>query len=209
MRTAICIPTMGSVKSEFLASILHMKMAGEINLYIENNTLIHWARNRMADYAIEAECDRLLFLDSDMQFEPDLFQRLTQRMEEGCDIITGLCFTRAEPIVPAIFKFDDDGKLVNMLDYPRDSLIEVDACGMAACMIKTDVLKSVKEEFGAPFNPAALSEDIAFCIRAKAQGAKIWCDTSVKLGHVGTMVYDEAEFERRQNDERRRFKENT
>lgn len=203
MKTAVCIPTMGSVKTEFMASILHLKMAGTVNFYLESNTLIHWARNRMADHAIESGCDRLLFLDSDMQFSEDLFQRLSKRMDEGCDIVTGLCFTRAEPIVPAIFRFGDDKKLHNFMDYPKDSLIEVDACGMAACMINVDVLKAVKKEFGDPFNPASRSEDIAFCIRAKAQGTRIWCDTSVKLGHVGTMVYDEAEFERRQkNDER-------
>jgi hypothetical protein len=34
-------------------------------------------------------------------------------------------------------------------------------------------------------------EDISFCLRVKELGKKMYCDSSVKMGHVGQFVYDE------------------
>ena len=37
-------------------------------------------------------------------------------------------------------------------------------------------------------------EDLSFCLRARELGAEIWCDSTIKLGHVGTAVYDEDSY---------------
>ena len=34
-------------------------------------------------------------------------------------------------------------------------------------------------------------EDLSFCLRVRDSGTQIWCDSSVKCGHVGMAVYDE------------------
>ena len=41
---------------------------------------------------------------------------------------------------------------------------------------------------------AGFGEDIAFCMRAKELGAELWCDSTIKCGHVGMAVYTEDTF---------------
>ena len=40
-----------------------------------------------------------------------------------------------------------------------------------------------------PFN--GFGEDLAFCLRARDLGYKIWCDPKIKCGHVGQLVVNE------------------
>ena len=59
-------------------------------------------------------------------------------------------------------------------------------------MMTVDLLRRVMDALGQPFSPVAgFGEDLAFCLRAKEVGAKLWCDSSIKLGHVGLTVYTE------------------
>lgn len=39
------------------------------------------------------------------------------------------------------------------------------------------------------------SEDYAFCERARMAGVPLWCDTSIKLGHIGPYIYDEQDLQ--------------
>ena len=55
------------------------------------------------------------------------------------------------------------------------------------------MIKDVAEKFKlAPFDPLPfLGEDYFFCWKAKQLGYKLWCDSRIKVGHVGEYVYDE------------------
>lgn len=39
-------------------------------------------------------------------------------------------------------------------------------------------------------NPMYLSEDFAFCRRARAAGFSVWCDPTIKLSHAGTHIFE-------------------
>ena len=55
--------------------------------------------------------------------------------------------------------------------------------------MRTDVLRDLKEP---PFLPFLhLSEDLSFCYRMNEQGYRIGCDSRIKLGHMGTIVFQE------------------
>ena len=41
---------------------------------------------------------------------------------------------------------------------------------------------------------AGFGEDLSFCMRARDAGVQIYCDSSIKLGHVGYKTYTEEEF---------------
>jgi hypothetical protein len=65
-------------------------------------------------------------------------------------------------------------------------------------MMTVDLLKRVRDAFALPFFPVSgFGEDLAFCLRCSQLGAEIWCDSSIKLGHVGLAVYDEELYKRR------------
>ena len=39
-----------------------------------------------------------------------------------------------------------------------------------------------------------LGEDYSFCWRVAQIGKKMWCDSRVKLGHVGQHIYTEEDY---------------
>ena len=59
-----------------------------------------------------------------------------------------------------------------------------------------DLILEVAKYFGmSPFTPMpGLGEDYSFCWRVKQIGKKMWCDSSVKLGHVGQHIFTEEDY---------------
>ena len=71
-------------------------------------------------------------------------------------------------------------------DYPEDSVFPIAGCGFGGCLVSVDLIKRVKDEFGLPFSPIlGFGEDLSFCLRATKLGVEMFCDSRVKLGHVG------------------------
>ena len=61
----------------------------------------------------------------------------------------------------------------------------VDGCGFAAVLTTTSILKAVTDRFGPCFRPTdKYGEDLAFCDRVKQLGREIWCDPTVRPGHI-------------------------
>ena len=86
-------------------------------------------------------------------------------------------------------------------DYKRDSLYEVAGCGFGAVMMTTQLLQEVRDRFRLPFFPAAgFGEDFAFCLRVRELGHRIWCDSSIKLGHEGSTIVDEELYIKTEED---------
>lgn len=195
MKTLIAIPCMDMVHTEFMKSLLGMRPAGEARYGLTSSSLVYDARNTLARQAIDEGYDRILWLDSDMDFQPDLMQRLSADLDEGRDFVCGLYFKRKAPILPVCYKnvgfFNDDaGKSTPVAvcyeDYPRDQVFEVNGCGFGAVMHTVDILKKAVETFGLPFSPVlGFGEDLSFCMRLTKLGVKMYCDSSIKVGHIG------------------------
>ena len=206
MRTIIAVPVYKYVEPKFFWSVENMRRVGETAVVSLENTLIYDARNQLAAAAMESKYDRILWLDSDMVFEPDLMERLSADLDEGKDFVTGLYFSRKQPIRPTIFRecyteTTEDGMKIPMCPfyepYPKDELFEVAACGFGAVMMTVDHLKRVTEAYGhMPFAPVlGFGEDLSYCMRAREAGEHLWCDSRVKLGHIGTFAIWEQNYQ--------------
>lgn len=202
MRTLIAVPCMDMMHTQFVHSLLSLKMTDEFEVRFGASSLIYDTRNQLIVYALDMGFDRVLWFDSDMKFGPEILAYLTEDMEKGFDIVSGLYFKRKPPYSPVIFKQCDilkleDGRLDPTHefyeDYPDNSLFEIAACGFGCVMMNMHALKNIVEKYGRMlFMPVAgFGEDLSFCMRARSAGHKIWCDSRVKLGHVGEMVFDE------------------
>ncbi len=104
MRTMIGIPTMGEVPVRFMASLLAMKLAGSVEFEVTDHSLIYDARNRIAKLAIDEGFDRVLWLDSDMVFGPELMEKLSRWIDCGCEMVSALYFKRKQPPEPVIYQ---------------------------------------------------------------------------------------------------------
>lgn len=203
MKTLVAVPCMDMVQTRFVFSCLRLRPVGDMEFSLTESSLIYNARNDLTRKAIDGGFDRILWLDSDMVFEPDLMERLSARLDTGIEFVSGLYFKRREPVAPVIFKtcgsYERKGQLIPFaspyLDYPEDKLFEIAAAGFGGCMMTVDLVKKVWEKFGYPFSPMlGFGEDLSFCCRVSRLGSKMWCDPTVKLGHTGYKTFDESDY---------------
>lgn len=199
----IAIPCFDTVYTDFMLSMLNMKRVGKCFCQVEKSSLIYNARNNLVQQAIDNDFDRILWLDSDILFEPDLMPRLAEHLDNGIEYVSGLYFKRQYPTEPVCFKtitqMQEGREIVTKAliyeDYPKDQLFEIDATGFGAVMMTVDLAKRVKDKYGLPFSPhLGLGEDMSFCWRAKQVGAKLYCDSSIKLKHIGSIAYTESTY---------------
>ena len=203
MRTMIAVPCMDMLHTDFFRSCVGLQLEGEVQWTTCQSSLVYDARNKLLDLAVDGGFDRVLWLDSDVVFDNHLFRRLSEHLDMGKEMVTGLYFGRKPNHSPVIYKrcegtIQNDGfvpVIESYDDYEHDALFPVEACGFGAVMTSVPMLRRIKEQFPLPFFPErGFGEDLAFCLRAKAAGAVIWCDASIKLGHVGTAIYDEETY---------------
>lgn len=156
--------------------------------------------------------DWLLFIDDDMVWDADAVGRLVaRRAEHDLDIVGGLCFRRAHPYQPTLYMRErpDDGAYNFLETWAEDEIVEVDATGMAFVLIHKRVFEMIAggpmppyehrvREGGPPPNffrwEGTLGEDLRFCQDAKAAGARIWVDTSIRIRHVSEVQIGHADF---------------
>ena len=203
MRTLIAVPAMDMLSTDFCRSCVGLQLSGEVQWTFSQGSLVYDGRNLLAEAAISGGFDRVLWLDSDMVFDPYLFLRLSEHLDLGKEMVSGLYVSRKAPIHPVIYKSIRRDPLENGFlpvaeaysDYPRDSLFPVAGCGFGAVMMTTELLRRLQAAYGLPFTPLpGFGEDLSFCLRVQELGEEMWCDSSIKLGHAGMAIYTEAEY---------------
>lgn len=208
MKTLIAIPCMDMVHTQFMRSLLQLTKVGEVGFALSSSSLVYDARNTLAKQAVDGGFDRVLWLDSDMDFKPDMFVNLMRDMDDNnLEIVGGIYFSRKEPVVPVVYQkvgyyHDDEQDTVtpcalNYYEYPKDELFPCEGIGFGAVLMTTDLIKKVQDKYGLPFSPIlGFGEDLSFCIRARDVGATIMCDSRIKVGHVGLRIYTEEHYAR-------------
>lgn len=198
MKTLIAIPCMDTLETEFVKCLFRLRPVGECKVEFFPGSLVYAARENLCDKAIEEGFDYILWLDSDMTFEPDIMEKL---LADDKDFVTGIYFTRKLPWRPVLFKeldaggFGEPPKSEFYMEYPINDLFEIEGCGFGAVLMKTEVAEKIIRKFHTAFTPMlGAGEDVAFCIRAKELGIPMYCDSRVKLGHITRVVSNEESY---------------
>lgn len=194
-KVLIAVPALDTMPTQTAYSMLSLKRDCPSRYSFIVRASCADARNMLAREAIESGADRVLWLDSDMVFGDDLMLRLGEDLDAGWDMVCGLYFKRELPVTPVIYKSISTGGASNesraesYSEYPKDKVFPIAGCGFGAVMMTTELLRRVGER---PFTPVnRLSEDLSFCWLAKNIGARIACDSRIKVGHVGVIAYGE------------------
>ena len=149
------------------------------------------AREEAAKKALEKEMDYIFFVDDDMICPDDLFLKL-YRHHEKADVVCPLAFTRNEPYKPVMYAsiegYDPVAKMDyfinnNIMNYPKNKLVEVDACGFGAALVKTEILKKIEPPYF--MCSEGTGEDILFCYKVRKAGGRVFMDTTFNIGHLG------------------------
>jgi glycosyltransferase involved in cell wall biosynthesis len=204
MNVSICIPARDEVATGFAHDLAIMSarwyasapVGASFNVHIVNGTLIADQRAKLARMALTSGADYALYLDSDMRFPPYLLEKL---VAHGKDIVACNYATRRLPVKTVAFS--DFATLKCIYSHDRTGLEEVDAIGMGAMLVKTEVFRKLPQPwFNVSYLPSGgmyVGEDIYFCKLAQAHGFKVWVDhdLSKDVKHIGKMefTHDHAE----------------
>lgn len=192
MKTLIAVPCMDQVAAPFAQSLATLKTVGDCVYDFNIGSLIYDARNRLTMDAIQCGADFILWLDSDMIIPQDAMTKLMKHMEDGKDIVSGLYFRRRAPFTPVLYSRIERGFHEDLKEYPEDATFEVAGCGFGCVMTRVDAMQDALLNSHDLFTPfEGYGEDLSFCLRAKDNGYKIWCDSTIKCGHIGQVVVDE------------------
>lgn len=187
MKVMIAVPTNTYVHAEFMRCLvnLSMKLARDgidADVQIVAGSLVYIARNRLAYRAIKGGYDYVLWIDSDMTFGENVLDDL---LFSGKDVVCGAFVSRKPPFGPCVYSsIADPAKMVKVEKFGSQPF-RVDGCGMALVLTSVKALKSVWDRFDTVFLPESnRGEDIAFCERLRACNVEIWCDPSIRPGHI-------------------------
>lgn len=201
MKIMIAIPCMDSLDVDFVNSLENLERVGMTRSCFHASSLVYAARDQLATVAVTQKDEYVLWLDSDMVFDASLLKDLIETLKnEKADVVSGLFFQRRPPFEPALWKtcrigLDGEHETEKYRDYPRREPFEIEACGMAAVLMKTEVLEACIQKYNTAFQPIpGFGEDISFCLRARDLGYKLICDPRIKVSHIGRSVINEVTY---------------
>jgi len=167
----------------------------------------HVAANQLAGtFLANTACDSILFIDDDMTFEPDALRILRNSADNfDCDIVSGFFTFKTEPPHAVVYILSEEqpempealgGEVYKaMSNVPDNSVIPVDAVGMAFTLIKRHVFEKLTQEHGPlwtvwfDWGKHSEGEDIRFSRRVREAGFTMAVDSNVKIRHVGRRSY--------------------
>ena len=172
---------------------------------VRGYSAIDQGRNQIATDALRAGFEELMWIDSDVAFEPGAVDQLR---------------SHGQPIVCGVYP--KKGKRAFACNFPPEAtqvtfgkgggLIEVPYAGAGFLYTRREVYEAIQqrlrlpvcnERFGPPmipfFHPMIipdgdshwyLAEDFSFCRRARDCGYRILADTTIRLKHIGSYAYN-------------------
>ena len=190
----------GQLTDQFFLSMFRLTQA--LNHYkinyrittLRNESLVTRARNILTAMFLESDCTHLMFIDADIEFEPDSVIRM---------------LAMNKPLIAAAYP-----KKTIDWDNVRKAAIEVMDASTGFFLVQRIVFEKMIQAYpelhykndssiDPRFNPHCyalfdtwldpddnryLSEDYTFCRRWQKIGGKIWLDPNTRLSHVGAFT---------------------
>lgn len=159
----------------------------ESKLFVSPGTLIANQRHELVISAIEWGATHVLFIDSDIEFDPDSVITL---LMHDLDCVAACYSKRAKPIInTAWYKIDDWDSWVR-INEESTGLVEVEAVALGFFLIKTSVFDIIDDPWFqlGYYAGQYTGEDIEFCRKLKAANITVSLDLDVSktLKHLGT-----------------------
>jgi len=191
---AIGIPcSFPSVPFDFFRSFTLMEKPS-YTLITKTNGPIDTLRNDIVEKALQEGATSLLMCDVDQVYDP---QTVTKLLAHNLPIVSAKVNRRYPPFDPIILRLTEEGyKPLGIGDYKPDSLVECDATGNGCVLYSMDIFRKLPYpwfEFKKhPDTGMIIGEDVHLCQKLKETGYKIYVDTSIEIGHLTTMIVNDA-----------------
>lgn len=182
-----------------------VKMAPQFNveitpIWLSYDALIQRARNDCVALALETGSDDCIFIDSDLEWQPEWFFQL---LEHPVDVVGGTYRKKSD---------EEETYVVKLLSWdncdpdPDTKLIRVNGLGTGFLRFSRRALQALWDN-SEPYNELEagkhrrwifntlvvngqlISEDIWVCRRVQELGFDIWLDPTMTLSHLGTKKF--------------------
>jgi len=167
-KLAVATPSTGTIKTKTVESLVKLfKKYPDAIFLSHEGSVLHHMRERLVKKAIELDCTHLLFVDSDMIFEPEAVEKL---LEADTDVV---------------------GADYNRRKLPLESSRREDSVATGFMLIKLSIFDFLPEPWffweSNRDGDLVTGEDYWFCRLAKNNGFKVECVG--KVGHLGDYIY--------------------
>lgn len=133
------------------ATIKYLREMGyPLTFHQPDSALLAKSRCDAVDAAVEAEADYLMFVDSDMVFEPNHIEMLLAHKK---DVVGGLCVKRVPPYTSTVYMYRSEKGSYVPIDTADpnaiilDALIPCDGTGAAFLLIKMSVFDDMEKPY--------------------------------------------------------------
>jgi hypothetical protein len=206
VKVAICTPCHSDTRASFTDSLGKMlihagrqgacvagqQMALDLELFMAGSADLAAIRELLAEMALAADADWLLWLDSDQTFPPDTLARLLAagRPVVGCNIAQ-----RSDPTGPTASRIEDGALVPVWTDAAKaeqGEIERVDVIGLGVCLVSTALLRALPRPW---FRFEPPGEDVYFCASLRAAGIHIFVDhgLSWEVGHIALRTLTNAD----------------
>ena len=189
-RVLVAIPTAKNIEVDTFKSIYDQVVSDNIEVEFQYfyGYRIDQIRNLIADWVIKGNYDYLFSVDSDITFDKDVLQKF---IDHDVDIVSGIYRQRKSEQILEIYSLEGSNMIWS--DLRDKQLVEIGGCGFGCVLVKREVFESVGqpafEYHVALDHKNTISEDWDFCAKARAKNFKVWADTDVVCGHIGSTVF--------------------
>lgn len=153
---------------------------------------IDQARNKAVAEFLASECEKLLFVDSDIIVNEMAFDLLAASKRQ---VVSGV-YNKKSLAVREVELYSVEGNQWHKVtpDEVKEEEMPVAACGFGMVMLCRDAVKKVVAQAkGFPFRfvhgVRSVSEDIFFCNELSKAGISVYAEGAAKVGHVGKFIY--------------------
>lgn len=203
-RCCVLVPVASTVEPETSACLSHLSGRGYAIRMLRGCAQVDFARAVLATAALDDGFDEIMWIDSDVVFDPHNVDKLRRH---GLPLTCGIYPRKGSPNFACTFMekgtvtFGIGGGLIEVkyagmgFMHVRRAVFEGMAVHLPRCYGSYDPNKPVVPYFR-PMIVAEgdreeyLSEDSSFCHRARRVDVKVMADTTIRLGHAGRYVYD-------------------
>jgi hypothetical protein len=169
-----------------------------VTIWVSYDALIQRARNDTIHIAREMQVDDLVFVDSDVDWNPDDFFKL---IDHNVDVVGGTYRKKTDDM--EMYPIFNPGGNYNK---QGNGLIEVDGLGTGFLRFSKKAIDDLYDkspeyeeeekgkrrlvfDIGINQDKQLVSEDMVACLKLKNSGFKIWLDPSITCGHIGTKKF--------------------
>lgn len=190
MKISIGIATGGMIRIETMMSLIYamQEVRHQWTLNCHKGTYIHELRNNIITEARAEGADYVLMLDTDITFPNDAVKKL---IDQKKDIIGGVYNMKQLPLVSTLkMKIGDELLHTTKWEMPKETF-KCWALPGGFMLIRLEAIKDIQRPFEFEYTDeiGVTGEDVHFCKEAHNRGIDVWCDPTIKIGHIGDYVY--------------------